>query len=106
MTTAAWGERSETSLASNTRFEQQNMTAILRVLEIIVGLIFFYHPVDVMTQDSGVVGVLLIALRCSTRQSRATFGHRSGYPEALWPISSPLTPLIWVVKVSVTIVAD
>ena len=82
-----------------------NTTAVLRVLEIRVGIIFFHLLVGVMTRDRGVEGEALLSLRWRTRQSRADFGHRSGSPEALWPIFLPLTPLLCVVNASVTNVA-
>ena len=42
------------------------MTSVLRVLEIIVGVIFFHHPAGVMTQARGVEGVILLALSWRT----------------------------------------
>ena len=47
-------------------FGPQNMTAVLMVLEIIVGVIIFHRPVVVMKQARGVKGVVLLALRWIT----------------------------------------
>ena len=48
MAPVAQSEQEETSLASNPRFGPQSMTAVLRVLEIMVGM-FFHLPVGVTT---------------------------------------------------------
>ena len=65
----------------------------------------FHPPVGIMTQTSGEEGVAMLSLRCRTRQSSADFGQMSRYPEALWPIFFPLTPLLWLMKASITNVA-
>ena len=78
------------------------MTAVLMVLEIIMGVMFLHPPVGVMTRDREVEGGAFFDLVFRTLQSRAAFGHMSGFPEASWNIFSPLTPLFWVVKLSVT----
>ena len=101
MTPDAQREQAETSLASNTRFGPHNMTAVLRLLEIIVGVIFSHSPDGVMKRDRSMEGVELLALRWRTRQSRSAFGHRSGSLESLWPILLPLTPFFCFMKVSV-----
>ena len=82
-------------------FELKNMTAVLRVLEIMVGVLFFCLYVHVITQDRGLEGTASLALRWRTRQSIAALGHMSGSPEALWPIFSTLTPFLCVVNVSI-----
>ena len=83
----------------------QNMTVILRVLKIMVGIIFSHLPVGVIARSRGVEGDTLLYIKWKTRRIRAAFGHSSGSPEALWPILLPLTPLFWVTNVSVTNVA-
>ena len=40
MAPAAWRERADTSLDSNPRFVPQKPTAVLRIFEIMVGVIF------------------------------------------------------------------
>ena len=81
------------------------MTEILRVLDILVGVMFFHLPVGVMAWDRGVEGSTPLALRWRIRQSRAALGGSSGSPEAFWPIFSPLTPFFCVVILIVTKVA-
>ena len=56
----------DTSLDSNPRFVLQKSTAVLRVFEIMVEVIFFHLPNEVMTQAIGVEGGAPWALRCST----------------------------------------
>ena len=46
-------------MVSNTRFRLQNMKAVLRVLKIMVGVIFFHIPVGVTTWARGVEGRLV-----------------------------------------------
>ena len=67
------------------------MTAVLRVLDIIFGVIFLYLPVGIVSRARGVEGGALLALRWKMRQIRVDFGHMSGSPEVLWPISWYLT---------------
>ena len=43
----------------NTRFGPQDITEVLRVLEIMVGVIFFHIPVGVTTWARGVEGRLV-----------------------------------------------
>ena len=62
MEPAARKDQVETSLASNPRFGLQNLTAVLRVLEIIVGFIFFRLPVGVMTRAEAVEGGVLFTI--------------------------------------------
>ena len=81
------------------------MTAVFRVLDIMVSVIFSHLPIAVMTWAKGVEGGALLALRWRTRQSREDFGHTSTYPEALWPIFLSLTLLFCVINESVTNVA-
>ena len=81
------------------------MTAVLRVLEIMVGIIFLHLPVGVTTQARGVEGDALLDPRCKTCRSGADFGHRSGSPEDWWHILFPITKLFWVVKVIITNIA-
>ena len=70
MVHAAQRVQADMSLGSNTRFGPQNTTAILRVLEIIVDVIFSHCTVGVMMRDRGVKGVTLLSFRWRTRQSR------------------------------------
>ena len=51
--TSSRRENDDTSLASNTRSRMQNLTIVLRVLEIICGMISFCLPVGVMERDRG-----------------------------------------------------
>ena len=44
----------ETSLTSKPRFGLQNLMDVLRIFEIVVGVMFFHRPVGVMTRDEGV----------------------------------------------------
>ena len=81
MATLAWREQAETSLDLNSMFGLYNMTAFLRILEIIVGDICLHFPVSVMTRDRGLEGVALLSLRWSMRQSGEDVGHSSGSPE-------------------------
>ena len=62
MKPAAQKDQVEMYLASNPRFGLQNLTAVLRVLEIIVGSIFFCLPVGVMTWAGAVEGGVLFTL--------------------------------------------
>ena len=71
-----------------------------------MGVMFSHRLVGIMMWDRGVERCVLLDIRCGTRQSRATFGRRSGPPEALWPIFLPLTPFLWSMKVSVTKIVD
>ena len=48
-------------------FEPQILTEVLRVLEIIVGVMFFYHIIDVMTQARRVEEVVELSYRWRTR---------------------------------------
>ena len=82
------------------------MTAVLRVLEIMVVVIFYQLTVGGMPRDRGMEGNALLYIRWRTLQSRVAFVHRSEYPEALRHISLLLTPLFWVLNVSVTHVAS
>ena len=66
------------------------MTAVLRVLEISVGVILFHSHVGEMKRARGLEGVALLALGWRTRQSMEYLGHRSGSPEDLWLILFPL----------------
>ena len=52
MTRAAWRERADMSLASNPRFVLKKPTAVLRVLDTMVGVMYFHPPARVMTQAS------------------------------------------------------
>ena len=56
---------------SNPRFGPQNLTAVLRDLKIIVGVIFFRHPSGVMTQTRGVDSGVLLSFICMMLQIRA-----------------------------------
>ena len=105
MSPAAQRAQVETSLASNPRFGPQNITTVLRVLNIIVGVIFLHHPSGVMTRSMGVAGAALLALIYRTRQSRAVLGAQEWVARGFWPIFFPLTPFLCVVNVSITNVA-
>ena len=67
------------------------MTAVLRVLEIIVRIIFPHLSVGVMTRAREMEGDALLSLRWRMCQIREDFGHMSRQPENLWPIFSLLT---------------
>ena len=82
------------------------MTAVLRLLEIMVGIIFFHLPVGVMTRARVVTGGSLISLKWRMCQNRVALGHRIGSPEALWIIFLSLTHFFCVINVSVTNVSD
>ena len=101
MAHAAQGDQAEISLDSNPRFWPQNLTVVLRVLEIIVGVMFSHLPAGAMNGARGVEGDLFFYLRCSTHQIRVYFGHSSGSPEALRQIFFYLTLFFWVVKLGV-----
>ena len=94
-----WGDM---SLALNPRFGLQKPTAVLRVFNITVGVMFSHLPTIVMTQVIGVEGDTQWDLRCSTYRRRAALGHKKGLPYALCQIFPPLTMFLWVVNVSVT----
>ena len=83
MVPAVWRYRVETSLASNTSFGPHNMTAVLGVLKILVGVMFFHLPIGIMMQTRGVEGGGLLDFIWRTRQIRAAFGHSSDYPDTL-----------------------
>ena len=102
MAPAAQRYHVEIILDSNPSSGLQNLTAVLRVLEIIVGVMFSHRPVGVITGDRGVEEGALLALRWRALQCMADFGNIGGYPEALWPILLPLTTFLWAVKVSIT----
>ena len=89
MELAARMERADTYLDYNPRFFLQKSTAVLRVFEIMVGVIFFHLPAGVMTRASGVEGGALRDVRWSTCRRRATLGHKSGSPDALFTITHP-----------------
>ena len=92
-------------MASNDRFGMQIMTAVLRVLEIMFGVVFFHIPIGVMDRDRGMEGASLLAIRWRTRRSRADLWQKSGSTESVRHIFSPLTPFFCVVNMSVTKVA-
>ena len=71
-------DQSETTMASMTRFGPQKLTVVLRVLDIIVGIMFFHLPIIIMTRARGAESGSFFPLRRRTRQSRAAFGHMSG----------------------------
>ena len=54
MAPAAWRDWADISLASNIKFGQKNLMAVLRVLGIIVGVMFFRCPIGIVTWDRGV----------------------------------------------------
>ena len=105
MDPAAQSEQVENYLASNHRLGTQNMTLVLRFLEIMVGVLFYHLTVGVITRDRGVEGAAPLDLRWRMRQSGATFGQMSGSTEVLWHIVSPLTLLFCVMNVSIKKVA-
>ena len=53
MAPVAQRDQSETSLDSNTSFGLHNLMVVLRVLEIMVGVMFFHIPVGIMTRSGG-----------------------------------------------------
>ena len=54
MAPSALRERADTSLYSNPRFGPQKPMAVLRVFDIMVGVMFFHLPDRIMTQASEV----------------------------------------------------
>ena len=76
--------------------------AVLRVFEITVGVIFSHRPTGFIMRASGVDGSAQWALRWSTHQRRVALGNNNGYPDALYPIFTPLMPFLWVLNISVT----
>ena len=54
MTPVERRDQVETYLASNPRFGSQNLAVVLRVLEIIVGVMFSHFPVDFTMRTRGV----------------------------------------------------
>ena len=83
------------------RFSPQNPTVVLRVFEIMVGVMFFHLPSGVMTQDIGVEGGAPCDLGWSIHRSRDALGHKRGSLDALCMIFTPLTPLLCVANFSV-----
>ena len=80
--------------------------AVLRVLEIIVGVMFFHRLIGIVIRARGVEGGTLLALRRRKRQSRADLGHRIDSSEEFWIIFLVLTLFFWFVRASVTNVVD
>ena len=74
MTPVAQRVWEDTSLDSNPRFGAQKPIAVLRVFEIMAGVMFFHHPAGVMMWVSKVEGVALWFLNLSTRRSKAALG--------------------------------
>ena len=74
------------------------MVTVLRVLDIMVGVIYFHLLVGAETWSIEVGEDALLDLRWRTLQSREDFVHSSGSPE-------DLLPFFWVVNVSFTNVA-
>ena len=66
--------------------------AILRVFDIMVGVIFFHLPAGVMTRAIGVEGGAQWDIRWSTCRRRATLGHKRGSLDALFSITPPPPP--------------
>ena len=94
-------ERLDMSLTSNPRFGPQKPTMVLRVFEIMIEVMFPHLPAVFMMQGSGVEGGPPWALRGSTRWRRAVLGHKSGSPDAFFPIYPTLTTFFWTVNISV-----
>ena len=70
MTPVARRERDDMSLTSNPRFGPQEPTAVLKVFEIMVEVLFSHLPTGGTTQNSEMEGGSPWSLRCSTRRSR------------------------------------
>ena len=56
MVPVAQRHQMETSLSSNPKFGPYNLMGILRILDIIVGIMFLHLPIDVMKLTWGVDG--------------------------------------------------
>ena len=90
MVLAAQREQAEISLASNPRFGAQKPKTVLRVFNIIVGVIFSHLPDIVMKWASGVEGGAPQDLRWLTCRRRVDLGHKRGSTDALCQIPPPL----------------
>ena len=74
MTPVSQREWEDTSLDSKPRFGPQKPMAVLRVFEIMAGVMFSHHPAGAMMWVSKVEGVALWSLNWSTRRSKAALG--------------------------------
>ena len=90
----------EMSLASNPMFGPQKPTAILRIFDIMVGVMFSHLPTRVMTWASRVEGGDPRSLRCITCQRKDALGHNRGSLDDLCLIFPHLISFFWVVNVS------
>ena len=88
---ATQSEWAETSLASNSNFGPQKPTAVFRVFDIMLGVMFSHLPTGFITRASGVQSTLW-DLRRSTCRRRAALGHNRVSPDALCLILLPMTP--------------
>ena len=104
MEPAVHREQTDTSLYYNPRFGLQRPTAVLRVFNIMVGVMYLYLPAGVMARASGVEEGALWDIRWISCRRRNVLGDKRGSPDALCPIH-PLTPFFWFVNVSVTSLA-
>ena len=89
MAPAVQKERSDISLASNPRFGPQKPTAVLRVFNNMVGVMFSHLPVEVMTQASGVERGATWALRCIAHLRRNSLGNKRESLDAFCMIPPP-----------------
>ena len=98
---SAWRNQADTPLDLNPRFGLQKPTLVLRVFEIMVGVVFSHLLTGVMPRASGVEGGSPWALKWSTYWRRAVLGHNRGSPDVLCPFFSPLMLFFWVLNISV-----
>ena len=105
ITTSAHRYWINTFLTSNIRSETHNFTAVFRVLEIIVRVVFFCRPFSVMMQYRGVDRGEVFLHRWSFHLRREDLGHRSEPPDVLREIFLPITMLFWGVTIRMTNVA-
>ena len=93
MAPAAQRKQADMSLDLNPMFGPQKPTAVLRVFDIMVGVMFFHLPDGFVKQASGVEGGNPWGIRWITRRSRSALGNNSGYLDAMCPMFFPLMPL-------------
>ena len=76
----------EKSLDSKTRSGLQNFIEVLRVLDIMCGVIFFHLLFGVMSKARGLKRCTEFFCRWSVHLRSAVLGHRSRSPKDLWQI--------------------
>ena len=86
----------------NTRSGPHNLTAALRVLEIIYGVTFYHLSDGGMMRLMGEDGGAQFLRRWRTRHRITDLGQKRGSPEDLCWIFFPTTPLLWAMSIRVT----